>query len=321
MKNLLTKTAGTWVFILFLLMSCGDSLEHSIIESENYETHLAEKEVSDSLKKKGEKGNSEENKGKGKGKDKDDDSDDDNNGKSEDNKGKGKDKDSSEDETTEDEESADRNNNGRSEENKGKGRDKEDMDSTEDDSDDEDSDEDEDETEDQVSADFRTQTIGGWGAKPRGNNPGAYLHDNFDAAFAEGIILGQEEFTVTFTSAQAVTDFLPSGSKAAVLSESFIDPTSKDLKNNFVSQMLAVSLTIGFDAAIADFSKSDVLFEDLVIAEGDLAGISVRRIIDESNKVLVGERSEISIEDLQGALTAINESFVDGKGNSKYLKV
>src|SRR4029079_4504484 len=30
---------------------------------------------------------------------------------------------------------------------------------------------------------FRTQTQGGWGTDPTGNNPGVYLHANFAAAF------------------------------------------------------------------------------------------------------------------------------------------
>src|SRR5690349_2149654 len=37
---------------------------------------------------------------------------------------------------------------------------------------------------------LRTQTQGGWGAAPAGNNPGTYLHANFQAAFSDGLTVG-----------------------------------------------------------------------------------------------------------------------------------
>src|SRR5215510_9913562 len=37
---------------------------------------------------------------------------------------------------------------------------------------------------------FRTQTQGGWGAPPAGNNPGAYLHAHFATAFPTGLTIG-----------------------------------------------------------------------------------------------------------------------------------
>lgn len=89
----------------------------------------------------------------------------------------------------------------------------------------------EDASQDDVTiADFRTQTIGEWGSNPLGSNPGSYLHENFELVFPSGITLGEAELTVQFTSAQAITDFLPSASKARSLTESYVDPTAKELK-------------------------------------------------------------------------------------------
>jgi hypothetical protein len=64
---------------------------------------------------------------------------------------------------------------------------------------------------------FRTQTQGGWGADPHGQNNGVYVHQNFDGAFPSGVSIGCTGATLSLTSAQAVTDFLPSGSSPATL--------------------------------------------------------------------------------------------------------
>src|SRR5688572_32802239 len=59
---------------------------------------------------------------------------------------------------------------------------------------------------------LRTQTPGGWGSTPRGNNPGSYLHANFDDAFPGGLTIGCENGgSITVTSAQAITNLLPTG--------------------------------------------------------------------------------------------------------------
>ena len=37
---------------------------------------------------------------------------------------------------------------------------------------------------------FRTQTQGGWGAPPNGNNPAKYLQNNFVSCFPNGVTIG-----------------------------------------------------------------------------------------------------------------------------------
>ena len=328
MKNLLIKTAWAWGLLLCLMFSCSDSLEDRIIEENNFQEPLEQNvELNEEgvLKKKG----------KGKGK-KDEDSDDEdsddedsddedseegvNQGKSEENKGKGKDKDAqdedSEDDAPEDSDSEERGNQGKSEENKGKGKDKD----AQDEDSEEDNSSDQNESENEMQADYRTQTIGGWGSRPRGNNPGSYLHQNFETAFPNGITIGAGEITVQFTSAQAITDYLPAGGKANSIGENYVDPSTKELKNNFVSQLLAATITTGLDVAITDFSKSEIVFSRLEIADGELAGLLVNQILEEANKVLAGQESDFTISQLHEALKNINESFVDGKSSSGYLK-
>ncbi|MFM9004604.1 MAG: SprB repeat-containing protein, partial [Flavobacteriales bacterium] len=44
----------------------------------------------------------------------------------------------------------------------------------------------------------KTFTQGGWGAEPNGNNPGVYLHANFDAAYPSGLTIGCGDNTLSF---------------------------------------------------------------------------------------------------------------------------
>jgi hypothetical protein len=71
---------------------------------------------------------------------------------------------------------------------------------------------------------FRTQTQGGWGSPPNGNNPGAYLAAHFASAFPNGLEIGCTN-RLRLTSAAAVRAFLPSGSNARPLpSGTLVDP-------------------------------------------------------------------------------------------------
>ncbi len=167
---------------------------------------------------------------------------------------------------------------------------------------------------------YRTQTPGGWGAVPSGDNPGTYLHANFDAAFPEGLTIGCEDGnTLTFTSAQAITDFLPEGGTPAALTESAIDPMSGSA-NVLAGHVLALSLSIAFDGYDADFGANDCMLEDLTLAaEGPLSGQSVAFILDEANNVLGGCDSDFSASDLADALEMINENYVDGDMDNAML--
>jgi len=175
---------------------------------------------------------------------------------------------------------------------------------------------------------FRTQTQGGWGAKPSGNNPGVYLHANFESAFPEGVQIGGctersliEGACLTFTSAEAITKFLPGGSKATTLDGSYVDPTKKEVRNVLVSQTLAATLSVGFDAYDADFGASQYSLATMTVAAGDFEGKTVEFVIREANVFLAGGESAYTASQLNAALTSINESYVDGEIRSNYLMV
>lgn len=161
---------------------------------------------------------------------------------------------------------------------------------------------------------FRTQTQGGWGSKPSGNNPGTYLHNNFAKAFPKGVTIGcTSGNTLTFNNPQSITDFIPQGGKAIVLPKgnflNEIDDTSV-----IWGQTLAASLNVGFDSTMTDFSENNSYnTKDLVFKSGSFKGKTVLFVIQEANKVIGGCSSSYSLSDLNDALSTFNENYVDGE--------
>ncbi len=156
---------------------------------------------------------------------------------------------------------------------------------------------------------FRTQTIGGWGAAPSGDNPGSYLQANFDNAFPDGLTIGCDATSVSFTSWKAVNDYLPAGGTPDVLKKSYTNPKPAQLKNTLVSQVIALTLSLGFDIADPNYSSSTTNLGDLMIAEGEFMGMTVNQVLAMANDALCGDGD---VDALNAAVTSINENFVDG---------
>jgi len=167
---------------------------------------------------------------------------------------------------------------------------------------------------------LRTQTPGGWGAPAHGNNPGTYLQQNFAKAFPSGLLIGSSATNYAkFTSAQAISSFLPSGGPSKVLTKSYTDPTTAQLKNTLAGQLVALTLSIQFDLTDASFGTAGVHLADMIIGQGKFKGWTVSNFLTEANKVFAGESSTYTIEDVLSTASAINENYVDGKGDKGYL--
>src|SRR4030095_8531660 len=168
---------------------------------------------------------------------------------------------------------------------------------------------------------LRTQTPGGWGADPTGNNPGSYLHANFAAAFPNGLSIGCESsnYYVRFTSAQAITGYMPAGGKPRALTASFTDPFPTDLKNNLVDHVIALSLSIGFDQYDPNFAPSGFDLGSMVVTSGKFTALNVNGILLEANKILGGCGGSYSVDDVIQVLEQINNNYVDGITNNGFL--
>jgi hypothetical protein len=169
----------------------------------------------------------------------------------------------------------------------------------------------------------RTQTQGGWGSTPNGNNPGNYLHTNF-ASIGSVTIGNACGFTATFDNAQAITDFLPQGGPAQALAFSATNPTSVTggkQGNVFAGQVLALSVSVALDNAVPSFSPSATPLANLVVGDVNsiFYGKSVGEILGWANQAIAGCVAPYAISDLNNVVDAINNNFVDGTQNLGFL--
>lgn len=169
------------------------------------------------------------------------------------------------------------------------------------------------------TGDFRTQTPGGWGAPASGNNPGTYRDANFAAAFPNGLTIGcSGGHTALFTSAKAIESFMPAGSTPGVLDKDTVDPLSTSA-GVLAGQVVALSLSVGFDAYDPNFGASDLSIVNLVATSGACKGMTAGQILRVANAVLGGCSSQMAPSEINSCVDAINNNFVDGERSGGYL--
>lgn len=167
---------------------------------------------------------------------------------------------------------------------------------------------------------LRTQTPGGWGSEPHGQNPGTYLHANFDDVFPSGLSVGSfPDYHVTFENARDITDYLPAGGPAKKLSRNYLNPSTFALKNNLVNHLVALTLSVKFDAADGSFGTAGIPLGNMEISSGAFAGMTVNDFLVIANQVLGGTNSSFSTQDVLSTATSINENYVDGKKDNHFL--
>ncbi len=167
------------------------------------------------------------------------------------------------------------------------------------------------------SGQFKTFTIGGWGTNCAGNNPGCYRDANFDNAFPDGLMIGCGDNTLTFTSSEAIADYLPAGGSAVLLSGNVVDPTTS--YGVLSSQLIAITLAVGFDVYDPNFSASTSSFGSLTIKSGTFAGMSVASFLQLANNIIGGCSNQYSLSAINEAATAINENFDNGTVDNGFL--
>ncbi len=190
--------------------------------------------------------------------------------------------------------------------------------------------------------DFCTQTQGGWGSTPHGNNPGACLHEWFATVFPSGLVIGDQNgpdgdmcWAILLTDAQAVTDFLPTGGTPAVLTGDLTDPLVSSA-GVFAGQLVAATINAAFSQYNADHGEGSLTcgggrtfpggLGDLLLVGGCggidplLDGISVNDLLAMANCVIgsdsgacgaCGVPGGITISDISDALAAVNQNYVD----------
>ncbi len=101
-------------------------------------------------------------------------------------------------------------------------------------------------TYNEITCKYTTVTQGGWGAKPSGNNWGAYLTygTRFATAFPNGLVIGNASGakSIKLTSASAVQGFLPNSGTPRALTNAtqLVNPASKTVANTLAGQTAAL---------------------------------------------------------------------------------
>ena len=170
-----------------------------------------------------------------------------------------------------------------------------------------------------------TFTMGGWGTEDHGQNPGHWRDICFDNPGEEAplpfVVGSVATRNLTFTSSQAIADFLPSGGKPGVLINGLWDPVGKTSAGNSAGQLTALKLNL-VCSEIPAVQDPDGPFEsglgNLCATEGICIGLSVNEILEIAEDV-IGAGGPIpmggSFSQLNGCVAAINENFSGGGDN------
>jgi hypothetical protein len=165
---------------------------------------------------------------------------------------------------------------------------------------------------DTTGCQYFTYSKGGWGS-PSVSEPGSYRDANFDSAFPDGLVIGCNIGSYTFTSALAIKNFLPSGGGASVLpAGNTVNPTAGNTSNNFADQLVAATLNVGFDAYDPSFAEATGNLGDLQFASGVFAGMTANEVIQIANDVIGGCSNAYTPVALLEAMEDINLSFHEG---------
>ena len=168
------------------------------------------------------------------------------------------------------------------------------------------------------SGQFTTFSQGGYGTACHGGNPGCYRDAHFAAAFPNGVVIGcAGGFTLTYTSSAAVQNYLPGGGGPAVLTSSAVNPTGS--RGNLSSQLLALTLSVGFDASDPNFSPSSTSLGSLTIHAGTFAGMSIANFLQLGNNILGGCSSQYTPSQINEVADALNNNFDGGTVDNGYV--
>ncbi|HXG49377.1 MAG TPA: SdrD B-like domain-containing protein [Methylomirabilota bacterium] len=157
-----------------------------------------------------------------------------------------------------------------------------------------------------------------WGALPGESHPAALLTNCFARFYKRGLRIGIGH-GLTFTSAQAVQDFLPAAGAPGVLVGDQTDPLISEA-GELAGNLLALKLNVDF--ALRKQTGRNIL--GLKIEPGHpLAGQRVARLLALAHKV-VGGRMDVlppgvSLEDLNDTLARINRNFRCGEHDLGFL--
>jgi hypothetical protein len=150
-----------------------------------------------------------------------------------------------------------------------------------------------------------TYTQGGYAqTNPHTGLPAQLLWNNFATVYPSGIVVGGG-FSMKFTSAAAISAYLPAGGAADSLNADLVDPTSSN-SGVFGGQVLTLKINIDFSAAglTANGPLGALVLCNL--------GVTVNQVLADANTVLGGGALPsyvTSISELNDLVNNLNNAF------------
>ncbi len=167
--------------------------------------------------------------------------------------------------------------------------------------------------------DFRIESSGALGARPRGGNCAAQLYGCFDQVFPEGVTIGKNENVLVFTSAEAITNFLPSFGSLKSIPTTMIDPTSREMRSTFAARVLSLKISLEMDKANENFANSNHTMADCLIKSGLFAGTSVTRFLDMCDAAIAGEPTAMPVKAIERMLSDLCTNYQPGQYSDELL--
>jgi hypothetical protein len=123
--------------------------------------------------------------------------------------------------------------------------------------------------------------------------------------------------SLSFAASSDIEAFLPSGGSPAVLTASYLNPTSP--LGSLAGNTTALKLSVSFDACDANFAPSSIPLENMIIVDSNSLcyGKTVGQVLQDAEIILGGGTgSGLSPSQINGCVDLINNAFVDGTTNT-----
>jgi hypothetical protein len=167
--------------------------------------------------------------------------------------------------------------------------------------------------------DLTTYTQASWGGDNTVDAGATLLTNSFNTVYGAtfGVTVGSfSGFTMSFTDAASVLAYMPSIGNFAPLNGNVLNPTST-VSGGFGGETLGLEFNVDFSDAGLLPGTSGLRFGDLILAnlngaQAPLNGLTLRQLLGDTNILLSGGTSLITIADLGSLVGEVNGSFFLG---------
>jgi hypothetical protein len=169
------------------------------------------------------------------------------------------------------------------------------------------------------NGDLTTYSQATWGGDPTVDAGAILLTNSFNTVYGAtfGVTVGSfSGFTMSFTSATSVLAYMPSIGAFAPLNGNELNPIST-VSGGFGGETLGLEFNVDFSDAGFLPGTSGLRFGDLILAnlngaQAPLNGLTVRQFLGDTNILLSGGTSIVTIADLGSLVGLVNGSFFQG---------